>query len=108
VFLAFATLAKAQSLEGLWNTGMENTIVKIKKTDNAYVGEVESSDNPQAAAGKIILKNIKKSDENYEGEIFVMKKQDWFNAKLDPKIDELVITVSAGIFKKIVKWKKIN
>ncbi|MDT0620387.1 hypothetical protein [Croceitalea vernalis] len=108
-FLLFGIITmNAQSLEGLWNTGKENTTVKIKKTGDLFEGLLDSSDNKEAPIGKLLIKDIKKSDDFYEGKIYVVKKKKWYNAKFEPKNNVLIITIYSGWMKKTVEWEKQN
>jgi predicted small secreted protein len=60
VFCLFATTIFAQNnLTGTWNTGEQNTLVKIHEVDSVYVGEIISSDNPEVKLGKVIVKDFK-------------------------------------------------
>lgn len=108
VFLLGAIAINAQSIEGLWNTGKENTIVKIKKVDNLYEGAIYSSDNSNAPIGKLIVKDIEKKEGTYIGKIYVDKKKKWYNAAFIRTGNKIAITVSAGLTEKTVEWKLVN
>lgn len=105
VFLLGAISINAQSIEGLWNTGKENTIVKIKKVDNLYEGAIYSSDNSNAPIGKLIVKDIEKKEGTYIGKIYVDKKRKWYNAEFIRTGNKLKVTVSSGLMDKTVDWK---
>ena len=47
-----------QSLEGLWKTGKEETLIEISYLNEQLIGKIKSSKNEQAEIGKIILKNL--------------------------------------------------
>ena len=96
----------AQSIEGFWNTGKENTIINIKKVNSNYEGTIYDSDNSNAQIGKVLVKDIVKNGDTYKGKLFVIDKGEWYNAEFEPKNEKLVITVSSGFGKKEIEWKK--
>ena len=95
-------------LTGTWNTGKENTLVKIFEKEGVYFGEIVSSDNPKAVIGKQIIKDLKKEDNEWKGKLYAIKKKKWVNAKMVLENEKLIITVKAGIIKKKIKWKKVE
>lgn len=105
--LIFTSISlNAQSIEGLWNTGKENTVVKIEKVNNTYDGTIYASDNFNAKIGNILVKDILKSGDSYKGKIYVIDRGEWYNAEFKPKKEQLVITVSSGFGKKVIEWDK--
>lgn len=108
LFLTFATISSnaQQSIEGIWNTGKENTTIEIKNTSEVWEGEIASSDNPKANKGKLIIKDIQKNKDGYKGKLYVAKKDRWVNAFFKPTGESLLVTISAGWRKKKVEWKK--
>lgn len=103
-----AITINAQSIEGLWNTGNENTIVKISKVNSSYQGKIHSSENPKAKKGIVLVKDIVKSGNIYNGKIYVAKRNKWLAAKFEPKNEKLYVTVSAPFGSKKVTWTKHN
>ncbi|MBK8490815.1 MAG: DUF2147 domain-containing protein [Saprospirales bacterium] len=98
----------AQSIEGLWNTGKENTIINIKKVNSNYEGTIHDSDNSNAQIGKVLVKDIEKSGEDtYKGKLYVIDKGEWYNAEFKPKNEKLAITVSSGFEKRRLNGKKL-
>jgi uncharacterized protein (DUF2147 family) len=108
VFLLGAIAINAQSVEGLWNTGKENTIIKIKKVDNLYDGTINSSDNSNAPIGKLIVKDVEKKGGTYKGQIYVDNKKKWYNAEFIRTGNKLKVTVYSGLMNKTVEWKLVN
>ncbi len=106
VFLLATISIHAQSIEGLWNTGKENTLISIKKKNNTYEGTIHSSDNSKAEAGKTLVKDVVKNGNIYKGKLYVVDKGEWYNAEFEPKNEKLAITVSNGLGKKEIEWKK--
>lgn len=106
VLLFGAISLNAQSIEGYWNTGKENTIISIKKVNSDYEGTIHSSDNPKAQIGKVLVKDLVKSGDTYIGKIYVIDKMEWYNAEFEPKNEKLDITVSSVLGKKKIEWKK--
>ncbi len=103
--LMFSTFAFTQSLEGIWNTGKENTKVEITEENGYYQGTIHSSNNPEATIGKVILKAGKvKNQEEFVGKIYAVKKGKWFDADFFPKGKKLTIKISAGWSTKTQEW----
>ena len=57
IAMFFCTIALvAQSpIEGIWNTGKENTKIEIAAADGIYAGKIVSSDNAKAKIGALLL-----------------------------------------------------
>jgi len=108
VFLLGAISISAQSIEGLWNTGKENTIIKITKVNNLHEGAIYSSANSNAPIGTPILKDIVKKADTYKGKIYVVKKKKWYNAEFIRTGNKLSVTVFSGFAKKTVEWISVN
>lgn len=108
VLLCFSFSAFSQSsLKGIWNTGEDNTKIEIYQSNDHWVGKIKSSDNPKAKIGEVVLKDLKKDDNNWKGEIYTAKKQQWYEAIITPKGNILEIEISVGFITKTVEWKKI-
>jgi len=109
IFFLFGTAIFAQNdLTGTWNTGEENTIVKIFEKEGKYFGEIVSSDNSKVKIGKQIIKNLELDDDEWEGELFSAKKQEWYDAEFKPGADKMGITVKVGFFSKTVEWERVK
>lgn len=95
------------SIQGLWNTGKQNTIVKITEANNTIEGKILSSDNSKAPLGKLILKDVKATEEgSYKGKLYSVKIKRWFDASFTAKEQQLIVNISAGWRNKTVEWKK--
>ena len=103
LFSAFSMNAQ-QSIEGIWDTGKENTKIKIKKTNNEIEGIILSSDNTKAPIGKLMIKEVVEKNGVFKGKLFAIKKGKWVDAVFNRKGDTLNITVSFGWMSKTVKW----
>jgi uncharacterized protein (DUF2147 family) len=101
-------LIAKDSLTGNWDTGNENTIVKISKKNGIFVGEILSSDNPKAKTGKVIIKFLKKKNDIWEGKVYVPKNEEWYDAEMTIENGTMEINVSVGFFSKTRKWKKVK
>ena len=100
---------KAQSeIEGVWNTGRYNTLVGIQQEKSEWVGKIKSSDNERAVIGKIILKELNKVGKTWTGQLFVAKRQKWFDVELVPDETTMDLVISAGFSKRRVEWLRIN
>jgi hypothetical protein len=52
LFLTSVSTNAQQNLDGVWNTGKENTSIEIKNRE----GEIYSSENKKATKGKLMIK----------------------------------------------------
>jgi hypothetical protein len=107
ISLLGSALFAQTDLTGTWNTGMDNTLVKIFEKDGVYWGEIVFSDNPKAEIGKQLIKDLKNEDGERKGKLFAPKKKEWVDAEMDLEDDNLKITIKAGFFKKTITWKKV-
>lgn len=97
-----------QSIEGIWDTGKENTKIELKKVEGEYIGTIVSSDNKKAKEGTKLIKDVQSENGEWKGKLFVAKKKKWKDATFVSKGDELEITVSSGWMSKTVEWAKVN
>lgn len=108
-FLFFITSIQAQeAIEGIWDTGKENTQVQIQAIENQYEGTIISSGNSEAPIGDRIIKEVSQDGDIYKGKLYAAKKKKWVKATFSPTGQILVITISVGWRKKTVEWKKVN
>lgn len=109
LFLLGPLVSHAQhNLQGLWNTGKENTVVHVVQEDGGFVGKVASSDNSRAVVGKVVLKDIKPNGDHYTGQLFVVQQNKWFDVSLRPSASTLQLVVSAGLNQKKVEWARVG
>lgn len=97
-----------ESIEGIWDSGTENTKIEISQNNGEWVGKIISSDNEKATIGKVILKDLKKQNEIWKGELFVVKRQKWTDVEIVPNGTKLDLIVSAGPSSRKVQWSKAN
>ena len=74
-----------QSLEGLWKTGKEETLVEISYSNKQLIGKIKSSNNEQAEIGKIILKDLQGEGNKWVGKIYAVKRKEWYSVKIVPQ-----------------------
>jgi len=98
------SLSYSQSIEGVWNTGKENTTIEIKNGE----GKIYSSDNQKATKGKLMIKEIQKTNNTYKGKLYIIKKKRWVDAEFIPNGNSLNVTVSAGWRSKTLKWNLVE
>ena len=99
----------AQSkIEGVWNSGRDNTDIEILEENGEWVGKIKSSDNEKAILGKVILKDLEKQGDKWVGQLFVIRQKKWVDVTITPKENNLDLIVSAGFRKKEVQWLKSN
>lgn len=102
------TLSAQGNLSGIWNTGNQNTLVKVEKQDNAFLGKIISTDSKNAKPGTLIMKNVKMKNENGVGKLYAPKRKEWYDAKFCLTENKLTITITVGFFSKTVEWTKIE
>ena len=95
-----------QSIKGIWNTGNQNTKIKIKEVNGKMIGVLSSSDNKKAKIGAKIIKDIQSKKGVWKGKLFAAKKRKWVDAVFKRKGNKLKITVSAGLISKTIEWKR--
>ncbi|MEM9547720.1 MAG: hypothetical protein AAGA77_17190 [Bacteroidota bacterium] len=106
LFTALSTHAQ-ESIEGIWNTGKENTKIEIAEVeDGIYEGKILSSDNENAKVEKALLREVNLIDGEWKGKLFAPKKKKWMDAVLMKKENRLHIKVKAGFMSKTIKWTK--
>jgi len=104
VLLTPISINAQQSINGIWNTGQENTKIEINKT----IGKIYSSDNKNATVGKLIVKDLNKMGNSYNGKLYLIRRNQWVDAVFVPNGKSLNITISAGFQKKTVVWYLVN
>jgi uncharacterized protein (DUF2147 family) len=109
IFLLMSISVSAQeAIQGLWNTGRENTKIEILQNNGAWTGKIASSDNEKVIIGKVILKDMIKQNGKWKGKLFDVQRQKWFDVEITINGPKLDLLVSAGFVKKNVQWSKVN
>jgi len=91
---------------GAWDTKEDNTIIVISESDSNILGKIESSDNPKAAVGKVILKDLKPNGNSWKGTIYAARRKQWYDAVITLKGNVLEIEIQVGFFSKTIEWNK--
>lgn len=104
LLLTSISMSAQQSIEGVWDTGQENT--KIEITNN--LGKIYSSDNKMATVGKIMIKELIKTNNTYKGKLYLVRRNRWVDAVFIPKGNSLTVTISAGWQSKTLKWNFVK
>lgn len=104
LLLTSVSINAQQSIDGIWNTGKENTTIEIKKVE----GKIYSSDNAKATKGKLMIKDLEKTGNSYKGKLYIIKKNRWVDAVFVPNGNSLTVTISAGWQSKTLKWSKVK
>lgn len=107
LFTSLSTSAQS-SIEGIWDTGKNQTKIEIMGTGDEILGKIYSSDNVKAEVGKLIIKDLKEYGEVYKGKLYAVKKNRWVDATFSSKGEKLIIKVSAGFRSKTIAWKRAN
>ena len=106
-FLLFSLSTFSQAeLNGVWETGDENTRIEIADVEGQWVGKILSSDNQKAIIGKVILKDLKQDDSGWTGRIYAARRQEWYDVEISPKENVLELEVKVGLFSKSLDWKR--
>ncbi len=106
LLLSSPNIFAQQSIEGKWQTGVDNTIVETYQKDGAWFGKIVSTDNSQAKIGTDILRGFKEEDNVWKGKLYAPKKDKLVDAVITPAKDKLFIKVSSGLFSKNLEWTK--
>lgn len=106
-FTSFSAYSQS-TIEGLWATGKDNTMVDIRATNEVLEGKIKSSNNTNAEVGKRIIKNLRENAGSYKGELYIIKIQRWVNATFSPKGEKLIVTVSSGFRSKTIEWERVD
>lgn len=106
LFLGSFTTQAQESMAGQWNTGRENTIIEMKQDGSEWLGTILSSENEKAEIGKLMVKELQKKGEGFEGKIYVIRRERWMEAYFEPEGNSMKVTVSAGMMKRSIDWTK--
>jgi uncharacterized protein (DUF2147 family) len=97
----------AQSdIAGEWNTGDQNTVVKIEQDNGIYIGKIISSDNPEVKTGKLLVKELRQTKGTWKGKLYAPKRNEWYDADFVRKGNKLMVEISVGFFSKTIEWTK--
>ncbi|MCM4171914.1 DUF2147 domain-containing protein [Arenibacter sp. TNZ] len=103
----FSLNSFAQSdVAGEWIVGEQNTVVKIEQHDDGYSGKIISSDNSNAAIGKLMVKELKQTNGKWKGKVYAPKRDEWYDAEFIPQEKTLDVKIKAGFFSKTIEWTK--
>lgn len=106
LWLTSDLLFAQDSIQGIWQTGEENTKVETYEKDGEWFGKIISSDNEKAKIGKDILLHFTKSKSKWNGKLYAAKRDKILDAEIVPGKDMMKLKVRAGIFKKELSWKR--
>ncbi len=107
MILSSTSIFAQKSLDGVWQTGVDNTKIETYQKDGAMFGKIISSDNPKAKTGTDILRNFKKNGDSWEGQLYAVKRDKLVNAIIIPTQNKLLIKLSVGFFSKNLEWLKV-
>ena len=100
--------SKKPTIEGKWNTGVENTIIRIYKTHTGWEGRTVSTDREGVKTNQLVLRGITEKDDQWEGEFYIPKLGVWLDATLVPAEDEMKVTAHTWLMSKTKEWKRIQ
>ncbi len=110
VFISLVCLSFSafENLSGVWNTGNQNTQVKMEKHNEVFEGRIISTDSDNTKPGALIVKEVKYVKGEWVGKIYAPKRDEWYNAKFRIVDDKLTITITVGFFSKTVEWTEVK
>jgi uncharacterized protein (DUF2147 family) len=101
-----SSIVAQSDITGTWNTGDQNTIVKIENRNDVITGKIVSSDNPKAKVGSLLIKDVTIKRGKWKGQLYAPKKDEWYDAEFTNKENILEVVISAGLMRKTVEWTK--
>jgi uncharacterized protein (DUF2147 family) len=102
------TVFSQNDISGRWNTGDQNTVIKIEQQDGVYIGKIISSDNPEVKQGKVILKDVKPKKDGWTGKIYAPRRGEWYDADITINGNKMKLEMSVGFFSKYIEWTMHN
>ncbi len=104
--LSGLTLSAQNNFSGIWNTGNNDTMVKIEKLNDIFSGKIISSNNQNAKPGTLIMKDVALKKGKWKGKLYSPQRGEWYDAEIVPESNRLMITVSVGFFSKTIEWTR--
>ncbi|UTW63605.1 DUF2147 domain-containing protein [bacterium SCSIO 12741] len=105
--MLFSFVASAQSsIQGLWATGDNNTVIEITQVQSHCEGKIKSTDNEDVQKGTLILKDLEKSGDTWEGKIYAPKRESWYDVEITPEANQLIVEVSVGFLSRTLEWSR--
>lgn len=80
--------------------------IELYEKEGKLYGKTVRAENPEMN-GFDVLRDFEFKKDKWVGKIYSAEKKKLFKASLVEKDDELKITVSAGLMKKRLTWKKV-
>ena len=100
------SLSAQDNLSGTWKTDKDNTLVKIEKQNDVFIGKVISSDDKNVKQGTSMIKDLKLEKGKLKGQIYVLRRKKWYDGSFQVSDDKLTITVTLAFISKSVVWTK--
>ncbi len=91
---------------GTWDTLENNTKIQIVEEKGMLIGRIKSSDNTKVQVGKIILKDLIKTGNSWNGKIFSLKRNEWYDVEIIPQKNKLDLKIQIGFVHKSLTWEK--
>jgi uncharacterized protein (DUF2147 family) len=99
-------ISTEHSIVGTWNTLEDNTTIQIIEQKGMLTGRIKSSDNPKAQVGRLILKDLVKSGNEWTGKIFAVRKNEWYDVEISSEKNRLKLKIHVGFVHKNLIWQK--
>lgn len=107
LFLLTSTSLMAQNpIIGQWNTGQEHTIIEVIEIEGKIEGRIVESANAKVPIGRCIFKDLYSHPAGVKGKLYSLRKHKWFEATLYPSSNQMKITITTGLAKRTVVWKR--
>lgn len=91
---------------GTWNTLEDNTTIQIIEQKGILFGRIKASDNTKVQVGRLILKDLVKSGNEWTGKIFAVKKNQWYDVEITSEKNSLKLKIHVGLVYKNLIWGK--
>jgi Uncharacterized protein conserved in bacteria (DUF2147) len=107
ILLCNALFAQS-TFTGVWDTGKDNTYVKIFEKEGTVAGEVIHSDNPNINEGLQMIKDVKQEKNHWKGLIYSINNDEWVGAEMELIDNVLEVSISIFFIRKTLKWERIE
>jgi uncharacterized protein (DUF2147 family) len=109
LILILATLIYAQNpITGIWQAKKNNAKIEISDHNGKRLGKLKSTDNKEVIIDTVLIKDLKKVGDLWEGQIFSIERDSWYDVELKAEGDVLELVVSVAFLSKTLKWKKLK
>jgi len=106
--LALAYLTAQEIPVGVWMYKQDSSKIELFNKDGTISGTLISSKNPSNEPGTEIFKNFKFKNGKWQGELYLIKVQQWVDASFQLKENLLLVEYNYGFLAKSFYLLKEN